>query len=130
MPDGLFGGPLSSGSTLGGYTYVLYDRSMLDRHRALNPAAQPALPPAEAQYCASLPSSTAAYRLLSEGSGQALVEVVGSTLLRGLLISSGLLVLDLAVGKKPTPMLLAQGAAGAGAIEVFVLGWTFWKMPR
>jgi len=107
---------------------------MLDRRPIANPAAQTvtqaAIRPVQEQYCASLPSSTAAYRLLSEGSGQALVEVVGSTMLRGLLISAGLLAFDLAMRKRPTTRILAQGAAGAGAIEVFVLGWTWWKMPR
>lgn len=98
---------------------------MLDRHRALNPANQAVLPPAEAAYCASLPSSTAAYRALSGGGIGAWGEVAGSTILRAALISAGLFVLD-----RKNQKVLVQGLAGATAIEVFVLGWTWWKMPR
>lgn len=76
-------------------------------------------------YCPSLPSSDSAYRALSGGGLSAWVEVAGSTLLRGLLISAGLKLFDW-----NDPKVLQRGLAGAMGIEAFVLAYTLCKMPQ
>ena len=109
------------------YIRPRYTAKMLPRHRALNPAGQASTAAASPQpeFCASLPSSTSAARALSGGGAGAWLDVLGSTLLRGGLISGGLYLYD-----RKDRQVLQKGLAGAAAIEVFVLGWTWWKLRR
>lgn len=76
------------------------------------------------QYCAELPSSRAAADFL-DGRAGGIVSVVGSTLVRGALITTGIY---LAQGKqRDLGQAFKLGSAGAVAIEVFVLGYTWWR---
>lgn len=68
---------------------------------------------------ARLPSQDAAINLVQHRPG-AVGEVAGSMLLRGVLIGAGLAAVGLR-GKQ----LLMGALAGAVAIEVFVLAWTY-----
>lgn len=70
--------------------------------------------------CITLPSSDAAVALVRGDVGRGLVGVVGSSLLRGLLIMGGLY----AVGEREHLVRNALGASAA--IELFVLAWV-WK---
>lgn len=68
--------------------------------------------------CASLPSSEAAMRLV-QGDPSASIAVVTTSLLRAGLIGVGLFL----AGEREH--LLRNSLAAAGAIETFVLGWTY-----
>jgi hypothetical protein len=70
---------------------------------------------------APLPSQAAADAFVASPSLTTAIPVVASTALRGALVAGGLYALGLR-GKK-----LAESAlTGAGAIEAFVLGWSWW----
>lgn len=74
----------------------------------------------DAPACSALPSGSSAVALLG-GDLSALPGVIGYTAVRGALIGAGLFV----AGEREH--LVRNAAAGALAIEVFVLGWAAWK---
>jgi hypothetical protein len=80
----------------------------------------------EAPACpAALPSGSSAATLLS-GDWSALPAVVGYTAARAALIGVGLF----AAGERAPARLARNAAAGALAIEVFVIGWAAWKLRQ
>jgi hypothetical protein len=72
---------------------------------------------------AALPSGPPATALLS-GDWSALPSVLGTTVARAALVGTGLL----AVGERTH--VARNAAAGAIAIEVFVLAWAAWKLRQ
>lgn len=72
-------------------------------------------------FCASLPSSDSAYKLI-KGDPKGLVEVVGTTLVRAALIATGIYVVG-KVLKEDDPHLARNSLAGALSIEAFVLAY-------
>jgi hypothetical protein len=80
--------------------------------------------------CASLPSSEAAFSLL-QGNAKALPMVFGTTLLRGVLIASGVAALDKFVfGESDLKKIAYRSLAGAFAVEVFVLLYAAYKTRK
>ena len=73
--------------------------------------------------CAALPSGQAAYGLVS-GDWSCLVPVIGTMVARGALIGVGMAV----SGERKH--LLRNAAAGAVAVEGFVLLWAAWKRSQ
>lgn len=77
------------------------------------------------QICASLPSSTCAYKLV-QGDLTSLPAVFGSTLGRAGLISLGML----AFGERDTKTLVKYSLGGALAIEGFVLAYALYMVRK
>jgi hypothetical protein len=76
-------------------------------------------------HCPSLPSSSSAYEAIATGTPLAWLKVVGSTLVRGVLVGGAIHLLD------PRDARWAlHGLYGALGIEVFVLGYTALTAPR
>lgn len=73
----------------------------------------------QTEQLADLPSADAAKRLI-DGEPDALLAVVGTTLLRSMLIGAGM-----AAAGADKNQVVKQAVAASVAVEIFVLGW-FW----
>ena len=84
-----------------------------------------------ATFCPSLPSSAHAYELLRSPSVKSVAMTVGTTVLRSVLISVGVVTFNQMTGRKQDLVETSKVAlAGAVGIEVFVLAYLALRMPQ